>query len=379
MFVGMGLGRFSYTAMVPALVESGTLTAVAAGRVGMVNLAGFFLGAMISVPLARSVRRGTVLRVALASAVVGLAASALPWGVAWLAACRGAIGVSTSLIMVLSLALIAETAPADKRPAAAAYVFAGVGLGITSSGLLVAPLLTFGLITAWLGLVGAGLIGATLALWGWRQAPDAPAGTMLEPDAAPNEATSSTGPSRGLARLLLAHAMFSFGIVPHTLYWVDYLVRGAELGVTLGGIHWAIVGIFAVLGPMLTTLLAHALGTALALVVGLAILAAGVAIPALMPLAATFILSSMIFGAQPGISSLLAARARDLGDPRSMGRIMRAMILANAAGGVAGGFTVPWVYGVAADHAPVFLIGGAALMIGALAASPLGHARMRAS
>ena len=120
MFVGMGLGRFSYSAMVPALVEAGEVSAVAAGRIGMVNLAGFFIGAVLSVPLAGWLGRGRVLRLALVMALAGLAASALPWGVAWLTACRGLIGVATSLVMVLALALIAETAPVEKRAAAAA-------------------------------------------------------------------------------------------------------------------------------------------------------------------------------------------------------------------------------------------------------------------
>lgn len=362
MFVGMGLGRFSYSAMVPALVEAGEVSAVAAGRIGMVNLAGFFIGAVLSVPLAGWLGRGRVLRLALVMALAGLAASALPWGVAWLTACRGLIGVATSLVMVLALALIAETAPVEKRAAAAGFVFAGVGLGIVTSGVVVPLLLARGLGSAWLGIFLGGLLAAALALWGWAGAPD----RLVLP-----KEKGSYGKLHGLRWLLVAHALFSFGIVPHTLYWVDFLVRGVGLGASLGGTHWVIVGVFAVLGPLATTLLARGLGIAWALVIAFVVLAIGVGLPGLIASTTGLIASSMIFGAQPGLSSLMAARARELSGPEAMNSVMRLMIIANALGGVAGGLIVPWVFGseafgAAGDHAPLFLLGAAALAAGAV-------------
>lgn len=219
MFVAMGLGRFSYTAMVPALVEHGGLDAVAAGRIGMANLAGFLVGAAASVALGRRFARGAVLRAALLLCLAGLAGSALPWSGWWLAACRGAAGIATGLIMVLSLTLITQAAPPDRRPAAASYVFTGVGLGILSAGVLVPMLLAHGLAAAWLGLLAAAAVGGALALWGWHGG----AGTRLPPAAGD---TAGVLAQRGMPGLLLAHALFSLGIVPHTLYWVDYIVRG---------------------------------------------------------------------------------------------------------------------------------------------------------
>ncbi len=379
MLVGMGLGRFSYTAMVPALIERGGVSAVEAGQVGTVNLAGFLLGAVLSVPLARRLGRGVVVRAALLFSLAGLAASALPWGFAWLAGCRGLLGIATALIMVLSLALIAETAPADRRPEAGAYVFAGVGLGIAAAGLLVPLLLAQGLVTAWLGMAAVGFTGAMVALWGWGGVRDiAPAAVV---DALPGKRRSIHTP--GLTGLMLAHGLFSLGIVPHTIYWVDFIVRGVGLGPAMGGLHWSLVGVAAALGPLLTALLARWVGTPAALVIGFAALAIGIGLPALFPLTVVLFASSILFGAQPGLSSLMAARARDLGDPHQMPRVMRAMILANAVGGMAGGLIVPWVYamdlagaglgaafGVTGGHAPLFALGGAAMALGGLAAWP---------
>ncbi len=396
MLVGMGLGRFSYTAMVPALIAAGVLTPVEAGLVGMANLAGFLIGAAASVWLARKINRTRLLRRAVVIAVLGLAASGLPFGFFWLAAVRAVIGVTTGLIMVHSLALIAETAPLAQRATASGYVFAGVGLGILAAAVLVPWLVAQGLAITWTAVALAGMMGAAIALWGWSAAPE----TTPLPDTAGQIATSRQGTADGLRApglkgLLLAHALFSFGIVPHTLYWVDYLARGQGLGIAAGGWHWSLVGLFAIIGPIATGRLAKRVGTAAALVTAFVLLGFGIALPALWPwlgslidslaspttwfATTVFVASSVLFGAQPGLSSLMAARARDLAGSVDMGPVMRAMILANGSGGVAAGLLVPWTYGQLGRHEPLFLMGGAAMLLAGAVAWQAAATRARVS
>lgn len=362
MFVGMGLGRFSYTAMVPALVEAGGMTAVEAGRIGMVNLFGFMLGAALSAMLLRVGGAQRILTVAILFSGTALAASALPYGFAWLAFWRGVVGVTTGITMVLSLALITATAPERKRPVAASFMFAGVGLGVLMSGTLVPLLVSQGLVVTWSGLALAGFVGVALAIWGWSAVPD------LRPPASTPSVTHVRW--RPLAGLLVAHALFSLGIVPHTLYWVDYIARGLGQGIATGGMHWSVVGVFSVLGPWIAARLALGIGAAWGLVAGFVALGLGIGGPALWPALVMLLLSSALFGAQPGMSVLMAVRARELGSPEAMPRVMRAMILANSCGAVLGGLMVPALYGLTGSHGAVFLLGGAAMLVGAMAAWP---------
>jgi len=362
MFVCMGLGRFSYTAMVPALIQSGSLSAVEAGRVGMFNLFGFMTGAALSAGALRMATARHVLAAAIMLAGMGLAMSALPYGFEWLGFWRGVIGVATGMVMVLSLALITATAPERQRPVAASFVFAGVGLGVFSAGTLVPPLLGFGLGAAWAGLALAGACGVVIALWGWSAAPD-----LVAPSV---EAESAPLPLRALGGLLLAHALFSFGIVPHTLYWVDFIARGLGQGIRIGGAHWSLVGVFSILGPWMTAWLALRIGAAWGLVTGFICLGAGIGAPALWPVLPVLIASSALFGAQPGMSSLMAVRAREIAEGAAMARVMRAMILANSGGSLIGGIAVPFLYGLTESHALLFLVGGAAMAAGAIAAWP---------
>ena len=184
--------------------------------------------------------------------------------------------------------------------------------------------------------------------------------------------------SRPLLALVAAHALFALGIVPHTLYWVDYIARDLGLGLAVGGLHWSLVGVFSFFGPWLLAGLAWLIGTAPALVAGFLLLAGGIAWPALWPIAAVLAFSSAAFGMQPGLSSLLAARTRDLSTAAAMPRVMRAMILASSASSAVGGLVVPMLFEHAGGHAPVLLLGGAAMLAGAVLALPFGRRRLAA-
>ena len=369
MFIGIGLGRFSYTAMVPALIASGELSALEAGRVGALNIAGFALGALLSVPLSSRLSAFRVLAAAAILSVLALAASALPLGFAWLGFWRGLVGITAGMIMVLSLALIAATAPATRRPVAASFVFAGVGLAIFTTGILVPRLLAYDLHTAWLGLAVCGLAAMILAIWGWRAAPGR-AGT-------PAVRTAAAGsPWTWPLRLLLAgHFFFSMAIVPHTLYWVDYIARGLGLGIAEGGLHWSIVGVASIAGPWSMAGLGLLLGTAMALPLSFIALGLGIGAPLLSGASGVLFLSSVLFGAQPGLSALMAARVRDLADAEHMPRLMRAMIIASAAGAVVAGAVLPQIYEATGSHVLTFALGGASMIIGGLLVAPWGGSR----
>ena len=52
LLVGMGIGRFSYTPLIPAIILDGALTEAQAGYVGAFNLGGYLVGALC-VPMLR--------------------------------------------------------------------------------------------------------------------------------------------------------------------------------------------------------------------------------------------------------------------------------------------------------------------------------------
>ena len=366
MFITMGLGRFSYSTMVPALVLSGQMSAEQAGWVGGANLTGFFLGAFMSETLRRRWNSDRILRAVVVLSLIALVASAAPWGAVWLGFWRALLGTAAGLSMVLGLALTTAAAPETRQPAAAGLMFAGVGVAIFFSGVLVPWLLDLSLAWAWGGVAAVGLAGAGLAFSGLRAA----VGLMPNQDMPALGILPVLRQDRALLGLAVAHFLFSFGITPHTLYWVDFLVRDFGLGIDAGGAHWAAVGAFAILGPWAAVWLARRLGTAWAVVIAFVVLGVGVALPAWVSWLPGLWLSTMIFGAQPGVSTLQAARVRDLGRVEAMPGILRVMIISSALGGAVGGLVFPAVFSAITSYGPMFIVAAVGLIIGALSVLP---------
>jgi predicted MFS family arabinose efflux permease len=370
MLLAMGLGRFSYTAMVPALIGSGKLTESDAGFVAGCNLAGFLVGALIAERLRKRWSLGVLLKGALWLSVVALVASAVDAGFLWLAVWRGVLGVTVAIMMIQGLALTLAATPEDQHMQATAVIFAGVGVGICLSGTLVPWLLEISVRTAWIGIALIGLVALVGAHWCWRYVDDGLGrngdGALRSPVAA--QISMPRQPYWGM--LLVAHACFSIGLAPHTIYWVDFIARGLGQGLDVGGYYWVGAGICAIFGPIAAIFLGRWLGTAWALVLVFAVLSIGLAAPGFTDALPILLASTIIFGAQPGLSALIAARVREMGCVDAMPRLMRQMILVNGLGAAVAGLGFPALFGAFQNYAWLFWSAGAVMALGAVLSVP---------
>lgn len=357
----MGIGRFSYTPLIPAIILDGALTEAEAGYVGAFNLGGYLVGALLVPILRRRFRTVPVLKAALLISLLCLVASIFPYGFIWLVFWRTLVGVTVAVLMIYSLALVTTSVPGNRLGKATGVVFTGVGVAILMSGTLVPVLLQFGLAAAWAGLAVVGAIGVMIGWWGLAPARETPEPEKGAPP--PFNWVSS--------RLVLAQGLFAIGLVPHSIYWVDYVARGLELGIGQGGVQWGLVGIGAVGGTYLCGLLADRIGFAAALVLVFAALAVGIVLPVLFPTGLVLIVSSLIFGAQPGLSAVISGRARQLVGARDMAHVWRRMVLSVGISQTVGGYVLVALFNATGSYTPVFLIGGAAMAMGAVLSLPV--------
>ena len=121
----MGLGRFSYTPLIPALIEDGGLSAAEAGTVAAFNMAGFLIGALAAPWLRRRMEEVALLRACLWVTLACLVASIAPAGAVWLIFWRGVAGITMGVMMVYALAVVTRQAPANRLGAATGIVFTG--------------------------------------------------------------------------------------------------------------------------------------------------------------------------------------------------------------------------------------------------------------
>jgi predicted MFS family arabinose efflux permease len=304
--VGIGLARFAYTPLIPALILAGWFTPTQAAYLGAANLAGYLAGALLARPLASRLTSATLLRAAMLLTAASFPASAYPLSFAWFFAWRFASGLSGGALMVVAAPVILQHVPVRQRGVVSGVMFAGVGLGIAASGALVALLLRNGLAQTW-NVLGALALLLTAVAWnGWpHDAKREVAGPVSEPPRAQSDAA--------LRALHIGYGLSAVGLVPPMVFLVDFIARANHLGVEAGARYWTLFGFAAISGPVLLGSLADRIGFRPTLRALFILDAAALALLALSNHPAALVLSVVILGASvPGVVPLAVGRVHEL-------------------------------------------------------------------
>jgi MFS family permease len=355
LLVGLGFGRFAYTALVPSLIGEGWIGPTGAGPLAAANFAGYLAGALGGATLARRFGAAATLRLTMAATAAALVAGALPGGIVVLGLARFAAGVGGAILMVVAPTVVLRFADPAKRGVIAGVVFTGVGIGIALSGTVVPLLASAGVAATWVALAVA---SALLALATRRLWPDVP----LPPPAAHEK-----GLPKGFPLFALAYCTDAAGFVPHTVYWVDYVARDLGRGLAAGGLQWTLFGLGAVLGPLIAGRAADRFGFRDALAAGLLVKAAAVALPLVSVGFPALALSSVVVGALTPAAAMLASGRS--GEIAGVARHAGAWALATAAFAATQALAaLAFSQLLAATHsyAALYAVGAGLLVVGAV-------------
>ncbi len=360
-FIGNGIGRFAYIALMPALISGGWFTKGEASYLGVATLVGYLIGAPLTNWLVRYIAVKQLLRTAMLFCSLSYLACAWPdLPLAWYFFWRTLAGCGGALLMVLAAPLVLQQHDSALRGRVSGIVFAGIGLGAMASGTLVPLLVWHGLITAWLGM-GAVCLLLTLATWQvWGQAQSSP------PSAAPATASApmSQATRRAVALILLAYTMNAVGYLPHTLFWVDFIVRELHMSLASGGFFWAMFGVGAALGPPLTGWLGDHFGFRRCLIVGFILKAFGVALPLFSQTPVALFLSSLLVGLfTPGIVTLVSTYTLDCVGSTHHRKAWSMMTTSFAASQAIVGYLMAAAIANAHSYRPLFWVSAAALLV----------------
>ena len=335
--LGMGIGRFAYTPLLPALIDEAGLSIRAAGYIASANFAGYLVGALAASRVPSHLRR-TAFALAIGLSVLTTFAPALlvsPW---LLALARALSGVASAFVMVQGSAIVLDILSAHRRPGLFAALYAGVGGGIALTAAIVEVLARAGASGAstWAALG----LASTLLAW--------PALGLRDPGrtAASSPATGSAGPppearARALRWLLLAYGGLGFGYVI-TATFIVVMVRSRPDWKPYEMLVWCIVGLAAAPSNWLWQRLSERAGPWTAMIAAFLLEAVGVAAAALGEhLLAVFAGAVLLGGTFMAITALGLTTARGLSGGASaqvVGRMTAAFGLGQILGPAIGGW-----------------------------------------
>ena len=354
--VGIGLARFAYTPLIPALIEGGWFTPSQAAYLGAANLAGYLAGALLARPLAARVSASLVLRAMMMLATATFFACAVPLSFSWFFVWRFASGLSGGVLMVLAAPTVLSCVPPSRRGLAGGVIFTGVGLGIAASGTLVPPMLRWGLFETWIALGALASLLTVVAWGGWPEVRDRPAPIRRgRPPSSP-----------ALMALYVQYTLIAAGLVPHMVFLVDFLARGLDQGLDAGARHWVLFGFGAMAGPVLAGHLGDRIGFGLALRLTLVVQAIAVGWLAVTDNPSVLIASSMVVGAfVPGVVSLVLGRVHELlpNDPGRQQAAWSVTTMAFALGQAAAAYGFSFLFERGGGYGLLFALGAGLLML----------------
>ncbi len=355
----IGIGRFVYTPILPAMIEALGLSKSAAGLIASANFLGYLLGALLAaLPSLRGSRRawliGSLLVSALTTASMGLTQTMAPF-----LALRFVGGGASAIVLVLASALVLERLTETRRTGLSALHFAGVGSGIAVSAVLVAAMLRAG--QSWQSLWLASGVVSLIAAIAVAVLVNEGTGAAVRASARPGRTTD-----RHLVRLVVAYGLFGFGYVITATFLVA-IVRGAPAIRALEPVIWVVFGVAAAPSVALWARIATRFGIPATFAAACVVEAVGVLASVAWPSEiGTFLAAILVGGTFMGLTALGLVRARTLaaGDPR---RVLALMTGAFGLGQIIG----PSFAGLVSDHLGSFTVPSVTAVVALLVAALL--------
>ena len=355
----VGIGRFVYTPILPLMVEDLSMTKGAAGLLASANFLGYLAGALLAATSTVPGSRRSWLLLALIVSSLTTSAMAFASSTEAFLILRFAGGVASAFVLVLSSALVLDRLGAAGRPDLAAVHFAGVGVGMAVSAVLVSSLAAWGggWRSLWLasGLTSVFAVGIVAGLIADR----------IEPAMATPSGPHQADPR--LAVLVVAYGLFGFGYIITATFLVA-IVRESAQARALEPLVWLVVGLTAAPSVALWTWVGGKIGIARGFALACGIEAVGVAASVLWLTPVGVILAAAFLGGTfMGITALGLIRARHLssGDPR---RTLAVMTAAFGLGQILGPVFAGLVYDATGTFLVPSLTAVGALLVGALLA-----------
>ncbi|MGK5036244.1 YbfB/YjiJ family MFS transporter [Janthinobacterium sp. LB3P118] len=283
--IGMGFGRFAFTAIYPHMLGEGVLSLRDGSLAASANYAGYLLGAILAMRArAHSAHRLCLWSVAGTALCLGVLALTMP---VWLiVTVRCVAGVFSALAMVAASLWLLEQ---RRHGRGAPLLYAGVGAGIAVSAELL-------VLASHLGWHSAGmwlLLSGVTVLLGLAAAPAIAASGQATLDAPPHAVALTLVPVAPWP-LVLIYGLAGLGYIVTATY-LPVLVGAALPGLNSAHV-WAVFGLGAVPSCFLWHRLHERLGTRQALRLNLLLQALGVALPVLAPSATGYLLSAILVG-----------------------------------------------------------------------------------
>lgn len=322
--VALGLGRFAYALLLPAMRTDLHWSYADAGAMSTANAVGYLLGALAAAQIGRRFGDRLVFAAGLVLTSLAVGASGLSADFSVLLALRVVAGFTGALAFVTGAGLTSLSAAGRSAAQTSTWLgiyFAGAGIGITVSALGVPPvLLAMGWRAGWVMLGVLSLLATLYGCLVLRRIPEHHYGAQH---------------SRGrwspgfMAPTLLAYGLFGAGYIAYATFIVAFL--RANEGFTSGSIvaFWSVMGLAAVAAAFVWGPALGRLRGGWGAAATMSVMTVGTALPVVWPVPAVAYLSALAFGGSfLAVLAAVSSFARRSVEPHALTAAIAALTIA---------------------------------------------------
>jgi predicted MFS family arabinose efflux permease len=362
--IGLGVGRFAYSLVLPDMRDSLHWSYSAAGFMNTINAAGYLAGALAAASLGKHCGLFALVRAGTLACVMSLLLCGLSADFTVLSAARLLAGFGAAVGFVAGGTLAATIA--QRTPARASFLlslfYAGPGLGILVSGLMAPFLLRgFGVGSWWIVWLALALVTAMLTVPLFIFAFDGTAGRP--------EATPAPFAIRPVWIYLAGYFLFGAGYIAYMTFMIAY-VRDLGGGAAAQSAFWSLIGLSAFITPWVwrSVLARDRGGNATAIILG--VNAVGATLPLLGHSVWLLAASAAVFGvAFFAVVASTTAFVRFNYPPAAWPKAIAAVTIVFGVGQILGPIAVGAISDAMGNLTSALLVSAATLALGAIAAA----------
>lgn len=252
--LGIGVFRFSYTALMPIMIVQYGWTHDFASFLGSANLLGYLLGAMLAL---FSIKEKSIPILIVSSAVVGslslLCCAFIHMPLVWFVFWRTISGIAGGLLMILAPSFAMKNIAMSQRLKVNFLGFSGIGVGVLSATIIIPLLKNMPVQYVWSIFAALSIFGSLILSQLLNHQPQQSVQTT-------SQTPQSIKHSRLGLVIIIAYMCSAFAYIPHSLFWMDYLSGTLHFPLQQRNLFWVLYGIGSCIGAFVAYCLSHLTG-----------------------------------------------------------------------------------------------------------------------
>jgi MFS family permease len=252
--LGIGVFRFSYTALLPIMIEQYHWTHDFSSFLGSANLLGYLIGALLAL---LSIKEKYIPSMIVLSTITGslslLCCSFMDMPLAWFIFWRTISGIAGGLLMILAPSFAMKCIPTTQRLKVNFLGFSGIGMGVLSATIIIPVLKNIPVHYVWDIFAGISILGSVLLY----QLLSRNTAQMIKPHSTNLQASQKS--RLGLV-IIIAYMCSAFAYIPHSLFWMDYLSGTLHFSLEQRNVFWVLYGAGSCIGAFVAYCLSRIIG-----------------------------------------------------------------------------------------------------------------------